>query len=162
MTRTQRYREGDWFVVPLFGGGFAVGVVARANPKGVLLGYFFGPRRDQPPRLEDVTGLTPASACLVAHFGHLGLKGGQWQVLGRLPDWDRSEWPMPVFHRYEELTGRYIAVHYDPDDPNARVREVQITAVEADRLPQAGLAGAGYIERKLPIVLGASSRPRPS
>jgi len=40
------YSEGDWFAVPLRGGGFAAGVIARAMPRkeGVLLGYFFGPR----------------------------------------------------------------------------------------------------------------------
>ena len=36
------YREGDWFAVPLRDGGYAAGLIARANPKGVLLGYFFG------------------------------------------------------------------------------------------------------------------------
>jgi hypothetical protein len=39
-----KYREGDWFAVPLRNGGFAVGLVARANPKAALLGYFFGPK----------------------------------------------------------------------------------------------------------------------
>jgi hypothetical protein len=32
------YREGDWFGVPLRDGGFAAGVIARANPKAALLG----------------------------------------------------------------------------------------------------------------------------
>ena len=38
---TVRYREGDWFAVPLRDGGFGVGVIARANPKAALLGYFW-------------------------------------------------------------------------------------------------------------------------
>lgn len=33
-------REGDWFAVPLRKGGYAVGLIAHANPDGVLLGYF--------------------------------------------------------------------------------------------------------------------------
>ena len=43
------YREGDWFAVPSRDGGFAVGVIARANPGGVLLGYSFGTLRSEIP-----------------------------------------------------------------------------------------------------------------
>lgn len=46
-----KYREGDWFAVPV-DGWFAVGVVARAGRGPVLFGYFFGPRRASPPLLE--------------------------------------------------------------------------------------------------------------
>jgi hypothetical protein len=34
---------------------FAVGVIARANPRGVLLGYFFGLPRSDVPRLDEAT-----------------------------------------------------------------------------------------------------------
>lgn len=44
----RNYREGSRFAVPLRQGGYAVGLVARVNPRGVLLGYFFGPRHDVP------------------------------------------------------------------------------------------------------------------
>lgn len=59
---TTSYREGDWLGVPLREGGYAVGLVARANPDGVLLGYFFGPRRMEVPMLGDVKNLVPAHA----------------------------------------------------------------------------------------------------
>jgi hypothetical protein len=32
------YSEGDWFAVPLRDDGFALGIVARANPEGRCLG----------------------------------------------------------------------------------------------------------------------------
>ena len=63
------YGEGDWFAVPLREGGFAAGVVARANPKAVLLGYFFGPRRAAVPSVEEVSRLRPDDAVLVGKFG---------------------------------------------------------------------------------------------
>lgn len=106
--------EGDWFAVPLREGSFAVGVVARANPKAALLGYFFGPRRSETPELEEVANLKPEDAVLVGTFGHLGLTQGKWPILGQLDGWDRWTWPMPAFVRYEELTGRYFHVFYDP------------------------------------------------
>lgn len=86
------YREGDWFAAPLREGGYAVGVVARANPKAALLGYFFGPRRVGLPSLDDVVDLKPDDPVLVGKFGHLGLTKGTWPILGRLEDWDRAPW----------------------------------------------------------------------
>ena len=127
------YREGTWFAVPLRDGGFGVGVVARANAGGVLMGYFFGPRRAAVPELTDVAGLKPEDSVLAAMFGHLGLKGGDWPVLGRLEGWDRREWPMPVFVRYEELTGRSFKVFYNDDEPNKVIREVQSFPVRPSR-----------------------------
>lgn len=100
------YREGDWVAVPLRDGGYAVGLIARANPKGALLGYFFGPRRSRIPRLHDVSGLRPGDAVLVRTFGHLGIVHGTWPLLGRLDGWERQDWPTPVFVRYEGRAAR--------------------------------------------------------
>jgi len=97
--------EGDWIAVPLRGGGYATGVIARM--KGMqLFGYFFGPKRDDVPQLGELSGLGPDDAVLVGAFGGLGLKGGDWPVLGRFGNWDRADWPFPSLVRYEELTAR--------------------------------------------------------
>lgn len=90
---TVRYREGDWFAVPVRDSGFAVGLIARANPKGALLGYVFGPRRLEIPQLHDVNGLRPTDAVLVRKFGHLGIVHGTWPLLGRLDGSERQRWP---------------------------------------------------------------------
>jgi Immunity protein 26 len=148
-----KYREGDWFAVPLRDGGFAVGLIARANPGGVLLGYFFGPLRSEVPRLEDVAGLRPGDAVLVGKFGHLGIVQGKWPLLGRLDGWDRRDWPTPVFVRYEELTGRSFRVFYDDDDPNRVLREEQAAPGEAEQAPKDGLMGAGFAEGALSRLL---------
>jgi hypothetical protein len=147
------YREGDWFAVPLREGGFAVGVVARANPEAALLGYFFGPRRAEVPSLYDVANLAPGDAVLVGKFGHLGLTQGKWPLLGHLDDWDRAAWSTPVFVRYEELTGRSFKVFYDDDDPNKLVREEQIAPGSAEQVPKDGLMGAGFVEKALTELL---------
>ena len=146
-------REGDWFAVPLRDGGYAACLIARANPGGVLLGYFFGPRRSRIPQLQDVSGLRPGDAALVGMFGDLGIIQGTWPLLGRLDGWQRRDWPTPVFVRYEELTGRSFHVFYDDDDPNKVLREDQVPPGEAEQAPKDGLMGAGYAEAVLTRLL---------
>jgi hypothetical protein len=148
-----RYAEGDWFAVPLIGDGYAVGLVARANPKGVLLGYFFGSKRATIPSMRELGDLRAEHAILVQKFGHLGLKDGTWPVLGRVDGWDRASWPMPVFVRYEELTGRSFNVFYDPDNPNKLLRKERIAPGVVEQGPQDVLMGAGYAESLLTRLL---------
>lgn len=145
--------EGDWFAVPLRDGGFAVGVLARASRVGVLFGYLFGPRFEQVPRLEVVGTISPHDAVLVGKFGHLGLRNGTWPHMGRLPHWNRVEWPMPPLIRYEELSGRSFKVYYDDNDPNRLLREDQIPPGVAEQAPKDGLMGAGFVETRLTSLL---------
>ena len=145
------YGEGDWFAVPLREGGFAVGVIARAMPhkEGILLGYFFGPRRDDVPTLDELKSLSASDAVLVDRFGQLGLVRGTWPLLGRIDGWDRGAWPTPAFGRFEELTGRAFKVIYDDANPNRLVREQQVAPYALVGLPKDGLSGAGAVERIL-------------
>jgi hypothetical protein len=95
-----------------------------------------------------------SDAVLVAKFGHLGLKGGTWPVIGRLDEWDRGDWPTPVFVRFEELTGRTYRVFYDDANPNRVLGEEPTERSDLERLPGDGLYGAGAVERKLTTLLG--------
>jgi hypothetical protein len=148
-----RYRQGDWFAVPLREGGFGVGVVARASAGGVLLGYFFGRKFDHVPSSDEVGGLTAADAVVVRRFGHLGLVQGTWPILGGLTARAADAWPMPVFIRYEELTGRSFRVFYADDDPNELVREEEVLPGEAEQDPKDGMLGAGAVEKLLTALL---------
>jgi len=147
------YAEGDWFAVPLRAGGFGVGVVARANPNGVLFGYFYGPRTADVPTLDALSDLTPGAAVLVGKFGHLGLTQGRWPIIGRLTGWDRAQWPMPTLIRFEELTGRTFRVHYDENDPNKVLREEQLAPHQSADGPEDGLMGPGFAELRLTTLL---------
>jgi hypothetical protein len=149
MAQKLAYAEGDVFAVPLGGGGYAVGVVARMNGRGAVLGYFFEQRYELAPTLAGVGELDAVDNALIAIFGDLGLIRGKWPVLGRLPGWRRQEWPMPAFGRHEQVTGRYFRVEYDDDDPSSRPSEVEIPRHEFDRLPEDGMAGFGFIEARL-------------
>ena len=59
--------------------------------------------------------------------------------------------------RYEELTGRTLRVHYDPDDPNRVLSEEVVQPGTAEQGPRDGLAGAGFMEIVLTNLLDPSS-----
>jgi len=92
------YKEGTWFAVPLRGGGYATGLVARHIPgEGkIVLAYFFGPKRQTIPSMEELEGLTPDMAIKVIRVGDLGLFEGSWPIVGDSPKWQRERWPMPA------------------------------------------------------------------
>ncbi len=88
------YREGSWFTLPLRGGGYAAGRVARLTGRGVAFGYFFGPRRETPPSLDDLRDCLPENAVLRAKFGDLYLLDGRWSLL-QDADFERDGWTVP-------------------------------------------------------------------
>lgn len=147
------YTEGSAFLVPLAGGGYARGVIARAAPKGkILMGYFFGPRLES---LADATveDLHAADAILRLRFGDLALIEGLWPILGKLPTWDRSEWTMPNFVR-RDILGKLkpVLVQYSDDDPSQHVSERSID--DDAGLAADSLSGYGSVELKLDKLLG--------
>lgn len=155
--------EGDWFTVPLRNGGYALGVVARKGKGGVLVGYFFGPRREAVPTLEDAEHLAPNEAVLVEHFGDLSLRDRSWPLLGPLKSWRREAWPIPNFTRVEPLGGRAWIVIYG-DDPRTALREEPCSKEAASKLRPDGLAGAGAVEiqmtQLLPVTQHEETKPK--
>lgn len=155
MAKRCKYREGDWFAVPLRSGGYAVGVVARTKGAGVL-GYFFGPRWAAAPAPQALATLRPDASILISVFGDLGLINGEWPIIGRLENWDRNEWPMPVFARVDSLDpGKCLRITYADDDPNLSgvVKEEVCSPEEASRLLPEAMSGYGAIEIKLTHLL---------
>jgi len=113
------YSEGTWFGVPLPGGEYAVGIVARATPKGkVILCYFFGPRRGELPALHDVSKFRAHEALCALRVGDLHLLTKRWPVIGKAQDWRREQWPMPLFMRKDLLRPRTWIIEYSDTDPN--------------------------------------------
>ena len=154
------YREGDWFAVPLEGGGFAVGIVARMAKRGrSLVGYFFGPKREVVPTRADVAHLVASDAILVARFGDLSLIQHEWPVIGRAESWDREAWPMPVFYRAVHLVpGRAFRVRYDPERPSLCISEEVIAApANLDQLPKDCSYGSGALAYKLSTLVEPSA-----
>lgn len=124
-------------------------MAARVEPGGgAVLGYFFGPRLEEKPTIDQCRGLAAGNADLVKYHGYLGLLDGTWSVIGELPNWNRDEWPMVSTIR-RDLLGFLpdILVHYDPDDPSKVVSE-EVLTTELD-LPSDGLAGHKFVEEVL-------------
>lgn len=97
------YREGQFFLLPLNERGtHAVGLIARVPPRGgVLLGYFFGPKRREAPGKEWLDGLRPTQAVLACRFKDAQLYRGQWRLLSVREPFSRAAWPVPAFHRFD-------------------------------------------------------------
>jgi hypothetical protein len=121
--------------------------------EGVLLGYFFGPRRDRVPTLDELSALSASGAVLVERFGDLSILDGTWPLVGHADRWHRGAWPIPVFGRLEELTGRAFKVIYDDGDPNRVLREERIDPSELATVPKDGLSGAVVVEKILTPLL---------
>lgn len=151
--RRRNYAIGDWFAVPLREGGFALGVITHANTDGLLVGYFFGPKLLEVPGPGDLPGLKAADALLICRFGHMGLLRRDWPVLGHRDGWDSREWPMPVFGRHEQLTGRSFRVYYSAEDPGKLTNEERSPYADVEQIPSDGLAGSGYVEVVLTNLL---------
>jgi len=156
------YKPGDLFAVPLRCGGFAVGLTARIDGKGTVLGYFFGPRRDEPPTTDDVRELLARDSIEVAMFGDLGLIEGRWPVIAPLPRWDPARWPVPDFGRIDVVTGkRAWRVRYQ--DPSLKWLSDEACDIgEARALPRDGLMGAGAVEKWLSHLLSGNQSQRDS
>lgn len=147
------YSEGSVFLVPLRKGGYARGVIARSDPNGVILfGYFFGPCLPSADAAV-LNDLAPHDAILRVMFGALGLRNGKWPILGTVPKWNRSEWPMPDFARRDPL-GRMKSrrVRYSDNDPSCREAEYPIE--DDSSLATDSLSGYGAVEIKLTKLLG--------
>jgi hypothetical protein len=156
MARTRlNYKEGDWVAVPLRDHGYAVGVIARKDGKGVVLGYFFKKRYDDLPNIADIPQETSASdACLVCMFGDLGIIKESWKIIGRHADWNREEWPVPIFSRIARDESWATGVLYS-DVNIVRIREIPIDLSQARQLPVDGLSGYGAVEIKLTHLLSS-------
>lgn len=146
------YKVGDWFAVPLRTHGYGLGLVARANGRGTVLGYFFGPRRDAIPTQEDVIGLGPSGAVLVRRFGDLGFLEGEWPIVAHSENWDRNQWPLPMFGRIDDIDNLAWRVEYS-EETLEEIRDTPIEMQEARDLPRAGLSGSGSVEIQLTMLL---------
>lgn len=142
--RKLNYDEGTCFVFPLGNGGFARGVVARMNGKGSVFGYFFGPRLAS---LSDANmdGLEPKKAIWLTRFGDLGFLENAWTVLGKLPHWNREEWPMPPLIRVDELENRAWLAFYD-DKTFSCLRDNEVDPSLAKLHPEDGSSGYVAVE----------------
>ncbi|MGZ3540252.1 MAG: Imm26 family immunity protein [Vulcanimicrobiaceae bacterium] len=89
----RRYREGDWFAVPLGSGREVVGVIARQD-RSRLFGYFFALGAEAPVRAR-LEALQPSDALWRGCFLGDGLEDRRWRVIAKTLAWNAERWPLP-------------------------------------------------------------------
>lgn len=148
------YEVGSVFVIPLNDARSALGIVARMDGRGIILGYFFDGEASGVCSLDAIRDKKPENAILIGRFGDLGLLTGQWEILGKHPEWRREEWPVPRFVRTDCLTGERRLISYSEDTLD-EYREEKIRG-ERDtcQYPEDGVFGYIAVEIRLRQILG--------
>lgn len=161
MTRTKRirYREGQWFAVPLQSGGYAAGIIVRGSlkTKGGL-GYFFPFRYELPPTATDIEDLCASQAILVEWFGDLGIIYGEWPLILAERPFNREDWPVPRFGRidmFDPECGRITEYSQDDDGRALYIAETRVPVAEIASLPEAGTSGHKALEIRLSRLIDA-------
>ncbi len=146
------YKEGTWFAIPLRQGGYAAGRVARHSGNGCILAYFFGPKRETIPALDELDNLTSDSAIRVARVGDLGIIEGSWPIIGDSAKWEREKWPIPAFIRKDDIGKAAWRIVYADDNPLQIITEERIP-YDSSGYERDGLDGAGAAEIVLTRLL---------
>ncbi|HEV3154801.1 MAG TPA: Imm26 family immunity protein [Candidatus Baltobacteraceae bacterium] len=90
----RRYKQGDWFRVPLGGEHDAIGIITRAD-RSRLHGYFFAVNSSFVPAHEHLRELRSADAVLTTYFGGTGLEEQRWPIIATSLTLDETRWPAP-------------------------------------------------------------------
>lgn len=150
MSQNKRsYENGSIFCVPLRNDGYAIGLVARNDQRGLVFGYFFGPRLQSVPDAVDTSILMPQNAILVGQFGDNGLRKRKWKRIGAITPWCPEDWPMPLFTCAGKDDHHVTVTEYDENTLNTKsVSSVPRTAETENLLPDR-VMGHGFVEIKL-------------
>lgn len=145
MAKRIKYSPGQIFAIPL-NHFYVAGIIIRED-ESILLGCFFKQKFNNVPALIDVNTAAD-NIILVKLFGSLGLDKKHWVIIGSLPDFNISEWKIPVFKRKDAISGEYYKVFYN--DKLGRVKtELADPGENLDSYPDDGTAGYGFIEKRL-------------
>ncbi len=110
------YAAGDWFAIPLRFGLFAVGRAVAVDPRGAILGYFFGRFFERLPKAADLQGLAPGDADLIGVCDQHGLRSGEWPLIAPAAANDSGPWPIPMFRSIDPASGTISWKTFAPDD----------------------------------------------
>ena len=148
------YSRSTCFLVPLRTSGYAIGVVARLDGQGAVIGHFFGPVLLDKDQVTLPTDLHPAGSVLTGTFGDLGLVRGEWPILGQTPNWVDALWAIPPLARRDALGEQIYLTTYD-DETLQVIEEREGTEQDLQRYPYDRLMGYGAVEIRLTHVLQA-------
>lgn len=143
MAKGPRYSSGTQFVVPLRTGGLVRGVLLRLGKKGVALGAFFGPVLSSMADVDPLSLSDLKQTLLVAQFGDLGLKNGEWEITGKAPETLCQRLDVSEFVRATS-DGQVLVSRYD--DRMNFLAERRGSQRDVEALPKDTLMGYGSVE----------------
>lgn len=143
-----KYSEGDLFIIETENHNKFLGLIAgRKGRTKLLLGYFW--------KLNFTIGenlvLKKSESITAIKFSGLGFELSNWQILGKYSRWDKNEWEMPKFKKYDELKNKYFSVLYDKDFEF--ISEHCIDEEDAKHLNEDGLHGYISLENHLQRII---------
>ncbi|MFQ3246376.1 MAG: hypothetical protein ACI9SP_003028 [Arenicella sp.] len=155
MSKKINYSEGDCFSIPLREGGFGCGVVTRMDGNGIVFGYFFGPKVTTVAEISgNDLGIEQSIFC--GQFGDLGFLNREWEVIGRVPNWSREQWSMPLFLRFDDNASTGCLSEYDEDSLKCiDEKKVQLSSIDIQNYPKDSVMGYGFVEIKLTKLLSS-------
>jgi hypothetical protein len=148
MAKRIKLAEGDLFALPLRSNGYVVGLITRLSRNKTPLGCFFEKRYETVPSINLID---TSKILLIKRFGNQGFSNGSWYQLGKLPNFQREEWKVPIFVRH---TNPYppSLVYYNNDLEEIKT-EVMPHSFDISSYPSDGLGGSGFIEIVLTKIL---------
>lgn len=154
-----KYKEGQAFALPLRSDGWAIGVIARVGRRGVLFGYFFDIHYKHLPSMKETERLTPSNAVLEARFGDLGIKRGEWIILGDMTDWNRESWPLPKFFSFGSgVAGDVLVITYNERDLVTVDRSQRASVGDTVLYLPDSMMGYGAIEIRLTEMITSNTK----
>jgi hypothetical protein len=153
--------EGQVFAVPLTKDILAIGVIARVDRKKggrrkphIVFAYFFGPYLAA-PTIEQLQRLTVGDAVMRRKCSILNLYDGKWKIIGRIQDWSREKWPLPVFYRNDLLVGT-VLIRFSDDDLVTPLQELRYKGGDIALSDENSTSGSGAVEIRLRQKLNIS------
>ena len=84
---------------------------------------------------------------LISKFGIQGIRNGTWHNVGKIKEFDRADWPIPLFLRHTEpFPPRLVQYNDDLDEIEDKKAPPNI---DVSSYYRAGLDGSGAIEIRM-------------
>lgn len=135
----------------MLNGGYALGLIARHYKHSTLFYFFKGKYIN---RIEEIPieSIEKDNILWVKLGGDGAFMKNAWPILGKLPEWDRDDWPIPTFKTKDILSGFPIVIYLDEN--LEEVSRKRVTEEEASLIKwKNGIAGTVYIEEELTELL---------
>jgi hypothetical protein len=149
MKKSKEYEAGDLITIHTKK-GFTIGLIAREYKEKILC-YFFNFCYTDLPNIEDVI-LDNHNILFVKICSDLGVKKGQWKIIGKYKNWKKENWRIPIFIRKDLIAEEYFQITYNDCLVEIDSKEIEYES-SLENYPEDGLAGYGYIEKKIELLL---------